>query len=219
MDVESNDPLKDVVVMIVDTSDVIRMMQMTDSSGVFVITGIKQELFKVRTYRYGYVSTITGPYDLTKHDTLSMVVRLEAVPLTLSGEVVVTATRTIPYLDRVHFYERKKMGMGHYISYNDFKDRGLTNVYEIFRTIPGLMTRYDGVYFTRYLSSSMGANTPQPSIYVDGMLMPNEPNSLFWLNPENVLAVEVYRDSEAPLKYKTAFGGVILIWTKDYIKR
>ena len=215
MDVKSNDPLKDVVVMIVDTSDVIRSMHMTDSSGVFIITGIKQKLFKVRTYRYGYVSTTTGPYDLTKHDTLSMIVRLEAVPIALSGEVVVSATRTIPYLDKVHFYERKKMGMGHYITYNDFKDRGLTNVYEIFRSIPGLIVaQRNGVYFIRYLASSIGA----PSIYVDGMLMPNESNVLFWLNPKDVLAVEEYTDSEAPLRYKVGSGGVILLWTRNDLK-
>jgi len=94
-DVKSGQPLKDVIIMIVDTTNTMRAMEMSDSSGAFIITGITQNKFQLRTYRYGYVSTTTGPYNLTTHDTLSMLINLEAVPISI-GEVVVTATATLP---------------------------------------------------------------------------------------------------------------------------
>ena len=214
IDVNTNKPLKDVVVMIIDTSNAVRFMQMTDSTGVFVITGIKENKFNVRTYRYGYVSTTTGPYNLATHDTLSMLIRLEATPLELK-EVVITATRREPYLDRVHFYERKKMGMGHYITYKDFKNRGLSSVYDIFRGIPGLIVRSNTVSFLRYAARSLGATAPQPLIYLDGSLLPNEPGNVEWLSPESILAIEVYANNWAPAEYSWGTNsGVILIWTK-----
>ncbi len=214
IDVNTNKPLKDVVVMIIDTSNAVRFMQMTDSTGVFVITGIKENKFNVRTYRYGYVSTTTGPYNLASHDTLKMLIRLEATPLEMK-EIVITATRIEPYLDRVHFYERKKMGMGHYITYKDFKNRGLSSVYDIFRGIPGLIVSNNSVFFARYSSASMDESSPQPLIYIDGILVPNGIDNISWLSPESVLAVEVYNSINAPEEYsRGVIGGVILIWTK-----
>ncbi len=215
IDVKSNEPLKDVVVMVIDTANVIRAMQNTDSAGVFIITGLKEAIFKVRTYRYGYVSTTTGPYNLSRHDTLGMLIRLEATPFELK-EVVVTATRVIPYLDRVHFYERKEMRSGHFVTWNDFKNRGLSSVYDIFRGIPGLIVKNNTVYFLRYAANAMGGTAPQPLIYVDGALLPNEPDNIWWLNPENVLAIETYNVNWAPEEYSRGTrGGVILIWTKN----
>ena len=151
IDVKSDEPLSNVVVMIVDTADVIRSMETTDSTGVFSITGVKQTEIKVRTYRYGYVSTTTGPYNLTNHDTLKMIIRLEATPFSLPA-IEVNAKKVNPYLEREHFYERKKMRTGHFITYNDFKNRGLSNVYDIFKGIPGLIVKYgqygaNGIYF------------------------------------------------------------------------
>ena len=220
IDVMSNKPLKDVVVMIIDTSNAVRFMQMTDSTGVFLITGIKENKFNVRTYRYGYVSTTTGPYNLASHDTLKMLIRLEATPLELK-EVVITATRREPYLDRVHFYDRKEMITGHFKTWNDFKDRGLSSVYDIFRGIPGVIVKSSNlkgntITLARYSAASIGATAPQPLIYVDGTLMINEPDNIIWLSPENVLAVEVYSSVDAPAEYSWGRqGGVILIWTKN----
>src|SRR3972149_8268028 len=111
-DVKSGQPLESVMVMIIDTANTIRAMEMSDSSGAFIITGITQNKFQLRTYRYGYVSTTTGPYNLTTHDTLSMLIRLEATPFTLA-EIEVTAKKIDPHLDKVHFYERKALAAGH----------------------------------------------------------------------------------------------------------
>jgi len=215
IDIKSKQPLKDVIVMIVDTAKVIRAMQESDSSGVFIITGIKQDRFKVRTYRYGYVKTITGPYNLTTHDTLSMLIKIEAVPFTLK-EVVVIAKRRDINLDMVNFYRRKKMGMGHYVTWNDFKDRVLSSIYDIFRGIPGVIVGDKTIFLARYAASSIGATKPQPLIYVDGMLLSNGVDNIGWLSPESVQAVEVYNAINAPMQYSMGrSAGVILIWTKN----
>ena len=215
VDVRTGDPLKDVVVMAVDTAKVICSMQNTDSTGVFNITGIKHDRITVRTYRLGYVSTTTGPYNLTSHDTLKMVVRLEAVPFTLK-EAVVTAKRIDRYLEKVHFYERKNMGMGHYVTWDKFKDRGLSSVYDVFRSVPGVIVGKGNISLSRYSASSIRDTVPQPLIYMDGILMPDETDNISWLNPESVLAAEVYNSVTAPAEYNRGKpGGVILIWTKN----
>ncbi len=214
INVKSKKPLKGVIVMVIDTTNVIRVMQESDSSGVFFITGIKQNKFKVKTNKNGYVGTITGPYNLAAHDTLTMLIKLEAVPFTLR-EVVVTAKKTNINLDMVNFYKRKKMGLGRYATWNDFKDRGLSSVYDIFRGIPGLIVRNNTVALARYATSSLGANMPQPLIYVDGMLLSNGIDNIGWLSPESVQAIEVYNAITAPMKYSRGrSAGVILIWTK-----
>ena len=213
IDVNSNEPLKGVTVMVLDTANVIHTMQNTDSTGAFTIKNVKLDRFKVRTYRYGYVSTVTGPYDITTHNNLDMLIRVESVPLTMK-EVSVSAKEINPYLENVHFYDRKEMGTGYYRTWKDFKDRGLNNVYNIFTGIPGLTVTRSGVYFTRY-ESQQG-----PLIYVDGLYISPQAQgpgvgAIGWLNPEDVLAVEVYNAINAPIEYSQgAHKGVILVWTK-----
>ena len=104
--------------------------------------------------------------------------------------------------------------MGHYLTYNDFKDRGVSNVYDIFRGMPGLIVRNNGVFFARYFATSIRSDPPQPLIYIDGMLTID--SDITWLNPESVQAVEVYNNNFAPVEYSRGrSGGVILIWTKQ----
>jgi len=214
IDVNSKEPLKGVTVMVLDSANVIHLMQTTDSTGAFAFENIKLDRFKVRTYRYGYVSTITGPYNLTARNNLDMLIKVESVPLTMR-EVSVSAKEINPYLENVHFYVRKKMGNGYYRTWKDFKDRELNNVYNIFTGIPGLTVTRSSVYFTRYASQQ------GPLIYVDGQYISPQATSpsvgaLGWLNPSDVLAVEVYNAVNAPMEYSQgAHKGVILVWTKQ----
>lgn len=62
----------------------------------------------------------------------------------------------------------------------------------------------------------MAVTQPGHLIYVDEFLMRNEEDNIGWLNPESVLAVEVYNAINAPMEYSRGItGGVILIWTKN----
>ncbi len=119
------------------------------------------------------------------------------------------------YLEKVHFYDRKKMGTGSYLMWDDIKAAGLySSVYDIFRTIPGLVVKNNTVFFARYSAASLDPKT-NPLIYVDGMLMPNVIDNIGWLNPPDVLAIEVYNGIHAPAEYsRGTLGGVILIWTR-----
>ena len=214
IDVRTTDPLNNVVIMVVDTTNNIRATSMTDSSGVFLITEVKQKKFFIKSYRLGYVNITAGPYNLTGDDTLNMTIKLEALPFMLD-EAVITGKKVDPYLDEVDFYKRKKLGMGHYITSDDFKGRTLPNAYDIFRGIPGLIVENDKVYFSRYSSSSLNATAVQPLIYIDGTLLVDTNYNLGWLNPEIVSGVEIYDGIKAPVQYgRGNIGGVILIWTK-----
>jgi hypothetical protein len=56
----------------------------------------------------------------------------------------------------------------------------------------------------------------QPSIYVDGMLMPEgfDPGHL---RPEQLAAVELYLGMDTPVEYpdRGGCGGSVLLWTRD----
>ena len=219
-DVKSGQPLKDVIIMIVDTTNTMRAMEMSDSSGAFIITGITQNKFQLRTYRYGYVSTTTGPYNLTTHDTLSMLIRLEATPFTLA-EIEVTAKKIDPYLDKVNFYERKNSGNGKFITWEDIKNRGINNVYTIFKSIPGLISTRKSVSFSRYSAISLAETQTEPVTYIDGLFIPEGfglseiIGTIGFLNPDDILGIEIYNAINAPVQYSKGLNkGVMLIWTK-----
>ena len=220
IDVESGSPITDAVIMVVDTNKIVRYMETTDSLGAFGMQAIKENKFNIRTYRYGYVSTTSGLYNLTSHDTLTMIIRLEAIPIQLS-DVVVTAPNKLRSLVSEHFYDRRKLGLGYYLTWEDIKERGAYKIQDIFRNVPGIIVDGDMIYFARYINSSLSSdNVPQPDIYIDGMLIPKgsiyNPDPIGWLNPEDVAAVEVYNNINVPFEFKKIFttGGVILIWTK-----
>ena len=150
-----------------------------------------------------------------------MIIRLEATPLSLPA-VEVNAKRVNRYLNNVHFYDREKTIHGQFITYKDFKNRGLTNAYDIFQGIPGLIVKYGpfgakGVYFARYSSSSLNASQQEPLIYVDGQYIPkpDRGDAIEGLSPKDIIAVEVYNAINAPVEYSQGLHkGVILIWTK-----
>ncbi len=89
MDINSNEPLNNVVIMLVDSNNTVKMRQTTDSLGSFSILNLNEDEFNIRTYLQGYVSLFTGSYILTANDTLSLVIRLEAehAPQVLKDEV------------------------------------------------------------------------------------------------------------------------------------
>ncbi|MFA3782779.1 TonB-dependent receptor plug domain-containing protein [Melioribacteraceae bacterium 4301-Me] len=133
--------------------------------------------------------------------------------VTLEGEETKDEKKN-EYLEKVHFYDRKKIGTGSYLMLEDIKAAGYSSIYDIFRAIPGLIVKGNAVFLARYSTSSFSFGN-LPLIYIDGLLMPNVIDNIGWLNPLDVLAVEAYNGIYAPAEYnRGTLGGVILIWTK-----
>ena len=198
----SKKSLQDYKLILTNTTNIIHPVQTLEYKEELNIINSKFDIFKVRTGSYGYIKASINPNFLERQYKFNSEDRKE------------TVKNIIPYLDSIQFYERRSQGLGYYVTWNDFKDRGLLNVYDIFRGIPGLIVKNNNIFFARYAVTSFVKTEPKPSIYVDGMLINN--NNIEWLYPESVDAVEVYNHIYAPIQYNRGrLGGVILIWTKN----
>ncbi|MHB1311330.1 MAG: carboxypeptidase regulatory-like domain-containing protein [Gemmatimonadaceae bacterium] len=115
------------------------------------------------------------------------------------------------------FDERRRGGMGRYITAEELERRGIFWLSDAFRMIPGV--RLDGAGFHRVITvrNDFGQNCAPP-IYIDGMLMWTlsafEIDGL--LVPRQVRGIEVYRGAFTPFEYQRTVPpcGAILIWTK-----
>ena len=155
-------------------------------------------------------------FDLATPVKPDIILRSNNIPFP-QGKAITMIDNKIPGLTQVHFYDREKFRTGYFITEEDFKNRGLLYIQDIFSNVPGIIINGNGIYMTRYIGSSTTA--PQPLIYIDGFLMPEasnlNPDPIGWLQPEDFLAAEIYTNANAPVEYsRNKIGGVILIWTK-----
>ena len=205
VDLKSIQPLESVVILLLDSLKNVRAIEKSGKDGIFLFDKIKFDKIYIKTYRLGYVSTFTGPFNLSAHDTLRMIIKLEAVPIPLD-EVIVTAHNRVPKLERVKYYWRKENLTGHFITAQDFLDRGINSTFVIFRGVPGLLVRGDRIFFTQYMTASLSQTNPSPLIYVDEILMNIDDEGIFgdpisWVVPEDILGIEVYNVANAPMRY------------------
>jgi hypothetical protein len=132
----------------------------------------------------------------------------------------------VPYLAKVGFEKRRETSMGHFLDDADIERTGATRFEEIFRLVPGVTLRPQGMGFIIELQRGQGqvlnpvlANYCPPSYYIDGvyfMLPPNETLNLP-LVPEEILGIEVFSNLfSAPPQFQRRDSGcgIILIWTK-----
>jgi len=115
------------------------------------------------------------------------------------------------------FDERRRSGMGRYITAEEIERRNVFWLSDMFRMIPGV--RLDGGGFDRTIlvRDDFGQNCA-PSVYIDGLYMWRlsafEIDAL--LPAQQVRGVEIYAGAATPFEYQRTVPacGAILIWTK-----
>ena len=115
------------------------------------------------------------------------------------------------------FDERRRSGMGHFLTGEELERRGIFWLSDAFRMIPGV--RLDGGGFDRVITvrNDFGENCA-PSVFIDGLYMWTlsafEIDGL--LSPRQVRGVEIYAGAQTPFEYQRTVPacGAILIWTK-----
>lgn len=116
------------------------------------------------------------------------------------------------------FEDRKRTGLGRYLTSTDLERRGAIFTSDAFRNLPGTRLERD-TFGARhiYVRSAFG-EWCEPSVHIDGMYMWN-------LNADDidgmvslryVKGIEVYTEATTPAEYQRAMTGcgTILIWTK-----
>ena len=124
---------------------------------------------------------------------------------------------TIYARDRNGFQQRRRTGMGRYISADDIARRHPIYVSDMLRTTPGLFVQTSG--FSRQLvMRGTGRGFCEPTIYLDGMPMfsfgADDLDAI--VQPGDVGGIEVYSATTVPPQFQRGMSGCgsVVIWTK-----
>jgi hypothetical protein len=197
--------------------------KLTDADGRFLIDAPGAGRFKLTAERIGYAPVNGGPIEIVGTDTVDVVLRMGTEVIAIDGIEVVTEARDVR-LERSGFYERQRMGFGHFITRDQISFRNPTRTSDLLRTIAGVQVVPRGTFgggepVLRGAISGMGQCLP--GIILDGMTVRQagsaEPPFDDIVHPLDIEAIEVYRGpGEVPAQFggSQSACGVIVIWTR-----
>jgi hypothetical protein len=116
------------------------------------------------------------------------------------------------------FDERARTGLGRFLTAADLERRGIIEISDVFKNLPGVRTEYDSTGTLQITMRSSFGGYCAPSFYVDGLhlftLAADELDNI--VRAKNVRAIEVYTDATVPPQFQQALSGcgAIVIWSK-----
>jgi hypothetical protein len=199
-----------------------KSMATTGTDGEFRLTGLPSGTRAVVVRRVGY-SPVETAVDLSAREPARIIVRLAQSAPTLQTVSVQGAYQSA--LKKNGFLDRKKMGMGHFLGPEDIARRQPQYFSSLFQTIPGFRL-VNGQYGSSITSSrSTGPNGQGGcvTIWVDGVqYRESQTGELDNQLPVNqLMAVETYSSSEAPMEYQAAGQSscaVVVVWTNRTVR-
>lgn len=190
---------------------------MTNENGEFNISKLPSGSHVLLVRHLGFGAE-TVPVDLTSRQAQRVTVKLPKFVAML--DPVVVKARSQGALEKVGFAQRQKSGMGYYLGPDQLKNMNPQYLTDILRRVPSLRVQSgsDG----DVVSSARGTGSGCVSYYVDDMpwmsASPGDINN--FVNANEVVAVEVYQDTNTPAQYTRAGGGctTIVLWTRFKIR-
>jgi hypothetical protein len=192
---------------------------LTREGGTFHLDSLPSGTQSVVVRQIGYAPVET-PVELSTRAPAQVTVTMSK-PATMLNTVVVKADREVG-LERVGFIQRKRSGMGHYISSEDLMKRAPNMLTDVFRTVPGLRVSPAGNGMDYVVESSRNAMGGCVKYYVDGAVwesvFPGDVDRL--VPPQEIAAIEIYNGSSTPAQFQAAGASScasIVIWTKTRV--
>ncbi len=185
-----------------------RLRATTDSSGRFRLAPVPpgRRILSVRALGY---QPATLAVTLKPGDTLAERYALRRVSVRLSELTVVGKPEPPGRL--AGFYERRRLGLGKFLTRADIDRRLTSSLVGYFEGLPGIQVLHvggmDRVVFPR---------CGRFSVYVDGWLQRGNPNEILSsINPADVEAVEIYRGpSELPAEFTENNCAAVVVWSR-----
>ncbi|MGI9044441.1 MAG: carboxypeptidase regulatory-like domain-containing protein [Gemmatimonadaceae bacterium] len=133
------------------------------------------------------------------------------------------------------FSDRRRTGMGRYLTPEDIARRPAILTSDIFRTVSGIRLGYASDTLAsdmterlapdsirepsrHILMRGISGNWCPPAIYVDGLRMPSitADDIDAWVRPNDVAGIEIYSEASVPSEYRQGRSGCgsVVIWTK-----
>ena len=208
LDSEMGNPLAGATVRIgTDTASV-----KTDSSGLFIITGLRGGPTDISIKVIGYEEGLFR-IRMPESGVVERVFSLDFNGFMLP-EVVVQARAEILQPRYIDFERRRQRKLGAFVRWDDIKKAGYSTVGDALRMVRGVRIQCDQSAFECFAVMSRTPNC-HPNWYIDGI----EVNSFQENTPiRDIYGIEVYRGTgEIPAEFggSEAGCGVIVVWTKS----
>lgn len=241
LDIETQQPVGDVLVELLDTAGTSVSQSLTDFQGRFVLPLRADGGTVLRARRLGYADVLSGP--LEGLGSRMVEVRMAPEALKLEGLVVAVEAK-VAKLDRSGFYQRRFLSGGQFLVREEIEAMVPTRTTDILRRLPGVQPVTFGSESgnttvrrvqLRGAVRFMNDQRCLPGLYIDGTLLrqpviptpeglgdpfrwlSNYPQIDELVNPQDIEAMEVY-DTPAvtPAQFQAPGPpcGVIVIWTR-----
>jgi hypothetical protein len=116
------------------------------------------------------------------------------------------------------FEERRRTGMGRYLSGRDVALRAGVFTSSVFASVQGLRMERDSATGDTRLAQRGAFGWCTPDIYLNGHYIPGATADDIdsWVQPERVTGIEIYGESTVPPQFQRALSGcgTILIWSR-----
>lgn len=184
----------------------------TDSTGLFIITGLRGGQTDIRIQMIGYEEGLFR-MRLPESGVVERVFSLDFNGFMLP-EVVVQARAEVLQPRYIDFERRRQRKLGAFVRWDDIKKAGYSTVGDALRMVRGVRIQCDQSAFECFAVMSRTPNC-HPNWYIDGI----EVNSFQENTPiRDIYGIEVYRGTgEIPAEFggSQAGCGVIVVWTKS----
>ena len=187
---------------------------LTSDAGEFSLDSLPSGTQSVVVRQIGY-APVEKAVELSTRGPATVRITMSQ-PAQVLSTVVVKADRDVG-LDKVGFTQRKKSGLGSYLTADDIMKRGPNLLTDVFRTVPGLRVTPSGTDYV--VESSRNVTSGCVKYFVDGAvweaIYPGDVDRL--VPPWEIAAIEVYNGASTPAQFQWAGQSsctAVVIWTK-----
>ena len=192
----------------------------TDERGEIRFNAVRGGPATVRVRRLGFRPT-TLDIMVDQRVPATSIVTLTQIPQRLATMVVRGGTN---YTGRMAgFYQRRDLGIGHFVSRERLEHDNPSQLSDVFRRLPGVQ-----ITSTRFIRNAIrfrgnGGNC-WPLVWLDGAPLPTAEFDLDFLSPGSIEGIEVYSGiSQIPPQFMGSRGlgscGVIVVWSREGERR
>jgi hypothetical protein len=191
------------------------VVTLTQPNGVFVLDSLPSGTQAIEVRKLGY-SLAEVPVELSAGSTATANVNMtDAAPMLETMRVEAQADQA---LSKLGYLQRKQTGMGYFFDGKQINHEALM-FSDVMRVSPGLRITPTGDGRTQVITDSRNAANGCVNFRVDGQPWTQmEPGDIdTYVQPSDVVAVEVYHGSETPAEFQTAGSSgcaTVVVWTR-----
>jgi hypothetical protein len=192
----------------------------TDERGEVRFNAVRGGPATIRVRRLGF-RPATLDIVVDQRVPATSIVTLAQIPQRLATIVVKGGTN---YTGRMAgFYQRRDLGIGHFVSRERLEHDNPSQLTDIFRRLPGVQ-----ITSTRFIRNAIrfrgNGGSCWPLVWLDGAPLPTAEFDLDFLSPSSIEGIEVYSGiSQIPPQFMGSRGlgscGVIVVWSREGERR